>query len=50
LLSHPAKQYEFPVIVPRISLQWKRVWEISAVVRMGMETVSLIAAMSWAVV
>lgn len=25
LLSQPAKQYELPVIVPRISVQWKRV-------------------------
>jgi hypothetical protein len=46
--SHPAKQKEFPVTAPNMSVQWNRVWESWAVVNPGIETVSLTAAVSWA--
>jgi hypothetical protein len=37
-------------MVPRISVQWNRLWESWAAVSAGMEAVSFTAAVSWAVV
>lgn len=48
LVSHPAKQKALPVMVPRMSVQWNKVWESWEVEMIGMEAVSLTAATSWA--